>query len=58
MSSDLLIEPSIGQQVLVTRGLLAGLRGILIEQRDSRWVIQPLGCAQGVVLVVDSSFCR
>ena len=58
MRVDLLSDVQWGQAVLITRGQLAGLTGILIDFRGSRWVIKPQDVVDGVLCVVESECCE
>lgn len=58
MTLETYILPRLGQIATITRGQLAGLQGIVIGQRDTRLLLQPFDCADGVHVLVDSTSCE
>jgi hypothetical protein len=58
MSVDTELDPELGSPVRISHGRLTGITGNLIKCVGKRWVIQPHGCAWGILLIVDSAGCE
>jgi len=48
----------LGHFVVITNGRLSGVEGILVEIRESRFLIQLLGAMDNVLILVESSYCE